>query len=89
MPTFVQDSKQMIISHNKCVLSNFVAPANGDVRLVAVTSSDNEGLVEMFYPHRAYGWSTVCSNNWDDIEADIVCKQLGYLAGKSKIYGYN
>lgn len=67
----------------------FAAPTNGDVRLVAVSSSDSEGLVEMFYSHKKYRWSTVCSNSWDDIEADIVCKQLGYLTGKSKIYGYN
>lgn len=66
----------------------YIAPSEGDIRLVAASSSDNEGLVEMFFPHRAYKWSTLCTNGWDDVEADIVCKQLGYKTGKSKDYRY-
>ena len=64
----------------------FVAPSRGDIRLVGVSSSDDEGLVEIYYPRRAYQWSTVCTNDWDDTEAKIVCKQLGYQTGRSKFY---
>ena len=62
------------------------APSGGDVRLVGVSSSDHEGLVEMYVHRRGYGWSTLCTNDWDDMDAAVVCKQLGYHTGKSKYY---
>ena len=63
-----------------------VAPSSGDIRLVDVSSSDHEGLVEMYFQHRGYRWSTLCTNDWDDKEAAVVCKQLGYNTGKSRYY---
>lgn len=65
------------------------APSTGDVRLVGGSSSDSEGLVEMYFQHRGYRWSTLCTNDWDDSEAAVVCKQLGYFTGKSKHYRYS
>lgn len=62
------------------------APFSGDIRLLGVSSSDHEGLVEMYFSHRGYRWSTLCTNGWDDVEAAVVCKQLGYHTGKSKYY---
>ena len=53
-----------------------------------VSSSDGEGVVEMYYPRRSYRWSTICTNGWGDVEAKIVCQQLGYQTGTSKFYGY-
>lgn len=45
---------------------------NGDVRL-AGGSSSIRGRVEMCYEGV---WGTVCSNNWDQKDANVVCRQL-------------
>ena len=47
---------------------------HGDIRL-AGTSYSTVGRVEICLNGT---WGTVCSNNFDDIDAGVVCKQLGY-----------
>lgn len=34
-----------------------------------------DGIVQLC---RNQDWGTVCSNGWDDTDAGVVCKQLGY-----------
>ena len=46
-----------------------------EVRLVNGRSAQ-EGLVLVGPPGGA--WGTVCDDGWDDADATVVCRQLGY-----------
>ena len=47
----------------------------GDLRLVGVGLSEYEGRVEICLGGR-YG--TICDDGWDERDARVVCRQLGY-----------
>ena len=47
---------------------------DGDIRLTG--GIESEGRVEICYHNQ---WGTICDNNWNTFDAQVVCHQLGYF----------
>ena len=49
------------------------------IRLMGGTD-EREGRVEIMYQGI---WGTICDDGWDDIDATVVCRELGYSHGNA------
>ena len=55
-----------------------------DVKLTGGISK-NEGVVEVLYRDK---WISICNDTWDQLAANVVCRQLGYTEVEEIITDY-
>lgn len=56
------------------------------VRLSAVSGSNLEGRLEVYYKGK---WHTVCDDNWNLVNTDVVCRELGLGRGERFYHVYD
>ena len=66
-----------------CVYMLVAINVEGDVRLVN-GALPSEGLLEIYYAEQ---WGVVCDEVFGDVDAQVVCRQLGYSSNGAKAYG--
>ncbi len=52
-----------------------------DIRLEG-GRDENEGRIEV---NIGRDWGTVCDDDWDDVDANVTCRQLGYIGKYEQI----
>ena len=78
----VSSSLTINISKSICSLYLYEACTHGSVRLRG-SSSSSEGRVEVCV---SGVWGSVCDDNWDQADARVACRKIGYPVPSEHIY---
>ncbi|GIL85272.1 hypothetical protein Vretifemale_13878 [Volvox reticuliferus] len=70
-------SAVVCLSYLRPSARRYICNNNGAVRLVA-GATPAEGTIQIC---KGGVWGTVCNDGWDDTDATVVCRQLGYTQG--------
>lgn len=63
-----------------CIAEN--APCqNGEVQLDSEDKTIGQGTVEICYGNQ---WGTICDSEWDESEAEVICRQLKFNNGEGE-----
>ena len=66
-----------------CLFTPAAVNAEGDVRLVN-GALPSEGLLEIYHAEQ---WGVICDELFGDLDAQVVCRQLGYPSTGARAYG--